>query len=118
MRSSVSEPFFGQPSWIRWLCMTALVLSLCACQGASKHQVSSLEFLPFNAMPYNYRIMNQVRIHWEVREDVAHFCTQAKSMGRQQSYLTPPHGMRHLGHPQSRMHHRDRACYQPCGLGP
>nr|WP_231624587.1 hypothetical protein [Limnohabitans sp. 63ED37-2] len=49
-----------------------------------------MEFLPFNAMSSNYRIMNQVRINWEVREDVAHFCTQAKSMGRQQSYLTPP----------------------------
>lgn len=90
MRSSVSEPFFGQPTWIRWLCMTALVLSLCACQGASRHQVSSLEFLPFNAMPYNYRIMNQVRINWEVREDVAQFCTQAKSIGRQQSYMATP----------------------------
>ena len=86
----VPELLFGLPAWLRWLCMTALVLSLCACQAASRHQVSSLEFLPFNAMPSNYRIMNQVRIHWEVRDDVAHFCAHAKSMGRQQSYLTPP----------------------------
>lgn len=57
---------------------------------ASRHNVSSLEFVPFNVMPAQYRIMNQVRINWEVREDVAHFCAHAKRMGREQSYLTPP----------------------------
>lgn len=90
MHSTVAELLFGLPAWLRWLCMTALVLALSACQGTARHQVSSLEFVPFNPMPDNYRIMNQVRIHWEVREDVAHFCAHAKSMGRQQSYLTPP----------------------------
>ena len=70
--------------------MTALILGLSACQGTASHQVSRLEFVPFSPMPSNYRIMNHVRIQWEVRSDVAQFCTQAKSLGRQQSYLTPP----------------------------
>lgn len=90
MVPSAPELFFGQPAWLRWLSMTALILSLCACQAVSSHQVSGLEFVPFNVMPSNYRIMNQVRINWEVRDDVGHFCSHAKSMGRQQSYLTPP----------------------------
>jgi hypothetical protein len=67
-----------------------MVLSLCACQGTSSHQVPSSEFEPFNVKPANYRIMNQVRISWELREDVAQFCTQAKSNGRQQSYMATP----------------------------
>ena len=59
---------------------------------ASNYKVSSREFASFNVMPAQYRIMNQVRINWEVRDDVAHFCAHAKSMGREQSYLTPPMG--------------------------
>jgi hypothetical protein len=90
MRLSVSESLFDFPAWLRGICLTAMVLSLCACQSAAIHQVSSSEFAPFNVRPANYRIMNQVRINWEVREDVANFCTHAKSMGRQQSYLMPP----------------------------
>lgn len=90
MHSTISGSIFGHPAWLRWLCMTVMLLSLSACQGTASQQVSSLEFVPFSPMPANYRIMNQVRIQWEVRSDVAQFCTQAKSMGRQQSYLTPP----------------------------
>ncbi len=92
MHSSVSTPLLFQSAWLRLLSVIALVIGLSACQNASKHQVSSLEFLPFNVKPANYRIMNQVRINWEVRADVAHFCAHAKSMGREQSYLTPPMG--------------------------
>jgi len=77
---------------LRLLSLTTLVLTLSACHGGSMHQVSSLELIPFNVKPANYRIMNQVRINWEVRADVAHFCAHAKSMGREQSYLTPPMG--------------------------
>ncbi len=90
MHSSDSESHFGCSAGLRWLCLTAIVMSLCACQGTALHQVSSSEFAPFNVRPSNYRIMNQVRINWEVREDVAQFCTQAKSMGRQQSYMATP----------------------------
>lgn len=90
MNSTASELNIGLPAWLRWLCIAASVLSLGACHGASRNQVSSLEFVPFSPMPHNYRIMNQVRIHWEMREDVAQFCTQFKSMGTQQSYLSPP----------------------------
>ncbi len=90
MQLPVSKFLLGRPAWLRCLILAALVLSLCACQGGSQQQVSRAEFVPFNVRPANYRIMNQVRINWEVRDDVAHFCTHAKSMGRQQSYLTPP----------------------------
>lgn len=81
------------PCWtsqIRLLTLLVLVLGLSACQSSASHRVAASEFMPFNAMPSNYRIMNQLRISWEVREDVAHFCSHAKSMGRDQSYLTPP----------------------------
>jgi hypothetical protein len=90
MHSSVPVSVFSWFFLLRLVSVTVMVLGLTACQVASSHKVSSLEFVPFNAMPAQYRIMNQVRINWEVRDDVAHFCSHAKSMGREQSYLTPP----------------------------
>jgi hypothetical protein len=92
MQPLVPVPLLRPSLWLRLLSLTTLVLTLSACNGGAIHQVSSLELIPFNAKPANYRIMNQVRINWEVRADVAHFCAQAKSMGREQSYLTPPMG--------------------------
>ena len=74
----------------RWLMLLCVLLVLSACQSRPIYQVSPLEFVPFNVMPANYRIMNQVTINWEVRHDVAHFCAHARSMGREQSYLHPP----------------------------
>ena len=90
MHSPAPVSDFCRSFLLRLLSLTVLVLGLSACQGASTHKVSIREFVPFNVMPAQYRIMNQVRINWEVRDDVAHFCAQAKSMGREQSYLTPP----------------------------
>lgn len=90
MHSPAPVSDFCRSFLLRLLSRTVLVLGLSACQAASTHKVSSREFVPFNVMPAQYRIMNQVRINWEVRDDVAHFCAHAKSMGREQSYLTPP----------------------------
>ena len=92
MQSSVPVSLFSRSFLLRLVSLTVLVLGLSACQVASNHKVSSREFVPSNVMPAQYRIMNQVRINWEVRDDVAHFCAHAKSMGREQSYLTPPMG--------------------------
>lgn len=90
MHSSVPDSVFSWFFLLRLVSMTVLVLGLSGCQVAPIHKVSSWEFVPFNVMPSQYRIMNQVRINWEVRDDVAHFCSHARSMGRDQSFLTPP----------------------------
>jgi hypothetical protein len=90
MHSTITDFLSRRSFWLRLLSLTVLVLGLSACQGISNHKVSSWELVPFNVMPAQYRIMNQVRINWEVRDDVAQFCAHAKSMGREQSYLTPP----------------------------
>lgn len=92
MQFSVSNSLFSRFFLLRHLSLSVLVLGLSACQVVPYQKVSSREFASFNVMPAQYRIMNQVRINWEVRDDVAHFCAHAKSMGREQSYLTPPMG--------------------------
>ena len=109
--------FFRKCLLIRLLSLWVLTLNLSACLSTTTQKLAVQEFLPFNVMPAHHRIMNQVRISWEVREDVAHFCGFASRMGREQSYLTPPPRLRLLGHFESGMHHRHWACDQPCGLG-
>jgi hypothetical protein len=82
---SILKQFF----FIRLPILVGLILSLIACQIPAPHMISGQEFIPFNAMPAQHRIMNSVRITWEVRQDVAHFCAFASQMGREQSSLTP-----------------------------
>ena len=84
--------FFRKCLLIRLLSLWVLTLNLSACLSTTTQKIAVQEFLPFNVMPAHHRIMNQVRISWEVREDVAHFCGFASRMGREQSYMTPPLG--------------------------
>jgi hypothetical protein len=48
------------------------------------------EYMSFTPAPAQKRIMNQVKISWEVREDVADFCAKAKGMSKDAAFLTPP----------------------------
>ena len=48
------------------------------------------EYEPFKPLAVEKRLMNEVRIRWEVREDVAQVCAKAIQMGKEQAYITPP----------------------------
>jgi len=48
------------------------------------------EYEPFKPLPVEKRLMNEVRIRWEVREDVVQVCARAIQMGKEQAYITPP----------------------------
>jgi hypothetical protein len=48
------------------------------------------EYLDFTPAPASKRIMNQVKITWEVRDDVADFCAKSKGMSKDAAFLTPP----------------------------
>ncbi len=48
------------------------------------------EYAEFTPQPPSKRIMNQVKISWELRDDVADFCAKAKGMSKDAAFLTPP----------------------------
>lgn len=52
--------------------------------------IPAQEFEPFSPLPEAKRVMNQPKIKWEIRDDVAAFCAQAKGMGQEQAFMTPP----------------------------
>jgi hypothetical protein len=64
-----------------FLCLSGLV----GCGSMPAH-----EFEPFTPLPQNKRVMVQPKIKWEIRDDVAAFCAQAKGMGQEQAFMTPP----------------------------
>lgn len=76
-------------SWIArllpWTC-----LALAACQSLPGDYVRGSELSPFEAMPVEKRVMNSVKLRWELREDVAAYCAKATGMGREAAYTTPP----------------------------
>jgi hypothetical protein len=67
-----------------------MLLGLTACQSMGPHNIPAHEYESFTPLPESQRIMNNVRIKWEVREDVVDYCARAARMGREQAYLTPP----------------------------
>ncbi|MGV0960795.1 MAG: hypothetical protein ACOYB1_13280 [Limnohabitans sp.] len=67
--------------------LTAACVSvwLCAC-SVLPHE----EYMDFTPVPASQRIMNTVKISWEMRDDVADYCAKAKGMSKDAAFLTPP----------------------------
>jgi len=74
---------------LSWVLLTWVLTWLSACQSLPG-QLPAHEYEPFKPLPADKRLMNEVRLRWEVREDVAQFCAKAIQMGKQQAYITPP----------------------------
>jgi hypothetical protein len=70
---------------IRTVAVVSSIFVLASCGQLPLH-----EYETFKPLPIGQRIMQQPRVSWEIREDVASYCAQAKGMGQQQAFLTPP----------------------------
>ncbi len=72
------------------LLWVALVSCLVGCETTQEQQIPVAEYGEFSpAKPYE-RIMNNVLIRWEIREDVVSYCAGKSEWTRDQSNLTPP----------------------------
>lgn len=71
-----------------------LVWATCALMAghtaAGTPDIPSSEYENFTPLPTEKRIMQEVRLRWEVRDDVAAYCAQSTGMGKEQAYITPP----------------------------
>lgn len=67
-----------------------LTLGLAACQSMPGDYIRVSEISPFEAKAADKRVMNVVKLRWEVREDVAVYCANATGMDRERAYTTPP----------------------------
>ena len=65
-----------------------MVLTGCASVQGPTLPVTELEsFVP---MPKHARLMNDVKVRWEVRENVAEVCARAAKITAAQAWMTPP----------------------------
>lgn len=65
-----------------------MVLTGCASVQGPTLPVSELDsFVP---MPHHARVMNDVKVRWEVRENVAEVCGRAAKLSPTQAWMTPP----------------------------
>ena len=65
-----------------------MVLTGCASVQGPTLPMSELEsFVP---MPHHARVMNDVKVRWEVRENVAAVCGRAAKLSTTQAWMTPP----------------------------
>lgn len=72
----------------KWLtALLALVLTGCQTLGGG---VPASEYEKFTPKPPEQRIMHEVKLRWEIREDVAQYCAKIVGMDSQQAHLTPP----------------------------
>jgi len=72
-------------------CLLCLgLLSGCQTMGTAYMPVSEME--KFQSLNPEKRAMNDVRVRWEIVEDVVKHCARTVGMGLEQSYMTPPQG--------------------------
>ena len=65
-----------------------MALSGCASVKGPSLPVSELEsFIP---VPKQARLMNDVKVRWEVRDNVAEVCGRAAKISSAQAWMTPP----------------------------
>lgn len=67
-----------------------LLSLMTGCQTVGGGVIPPGEFETFTPLPAEKRVMNQVKIKWEVREDVVQFCAKASQMTPNQAYWSPP----------------------------
>lgn len=70
------------------LCLSTLFMTGCQTMGGGV--IPSAEYEKFTPKPAEKRIMKEVNLRWEVRDDVAQYCARSIGMGREQAYITPP----------------------------
>jgi hypothetical protein len=77
----------------RWLLLVAamgIMVLLTGCETMGGGKIHASEYQTFTPKAPEKRIMKEVSLRWEVREDVAQYCARSIGMGREQAYITPP----------------------------
>jgi len=79
-------------STLRLFAPLALTASLSVLTGCASTQTSlpAAELQPFVPAAQTARVMNEVKVRWEVRQNVAEFCGRAAKITAAQAMFTPP----------------------------
>jgi hypothetical protein len=74
----------------RRMCAVCGWLVLSGCQNLPRGELAAIEYQEFIPKAASSRIMNEVKMRWEVRDDVGQYCAKTIGMGYLQAKTTPP----------------------------
>ncbi len=69
---------------------TAVLMVLTGCASVQGPTLPVSELETFIPMPQHARVMNDVKVRWEVRENVSEVCSRAAKLSPTQAWMTPP----------------------------
>ncbi len=72
------------------LASTGVLMLLTGCASVQGPTLPVSELESFVPMPHHARVMNDVKVRWEVRENVAEVCGRAAKLRTTQAWMTPP----------------------------
>ncbi len=81
------------PRNIRWASIALVglfMLFLTGCQSVGGGTIPAAEYDTFTPKAPEKRVIKEVTLRWEIRDDVAQYCARSIGMGREQAYITPP----------------------------
>lgn len=90
MHPKIQSLFSFMRSCMNVIAALPLFVVLAGCQTMGGGVIPASEFEKFAPKSADKRIMKEVKLRWEVREDVAQYCAKSIGMGREQAYITPP----------------------------
>lgn len=66
------------------------VFLLTGCQTLREGELAAIEYQAFTPKDPASRLMNEVKMRWEVRDDVSAYCAKTIGMSHLQAKTTPP----------------------------
>jgi len=75
---------------MKGLSLAFLMITLSECQVMGGEVVPSSEYETFTPKSSDQRIMKEVKLRWEVREDVTQYSAKSIRLGPEQAYITSP----------------------------
>jgi hypothetical protein len=72
------------------LASTGVMMVLTGCASIQGPTLPVSELDAFVPMPHQARLMNDVKVRWEVRENVSEVCGRAAKISATQAWMTPP----------------------------
>lgn len=80
----------GLNRWTCWATATCVLLLMTGCHSLGGVTIPASEYETFTPKSADKRVIKEVTLRWEVREDVAQYCAKSMGMGQEQAYFTPP----------------------------
>jgi hypothetical protein len=82
--------FRGAFSRLAFLASAGALMVLTGCASVQGPTLPVTELESFVPMPNHARLMNDVKVRWEVRENVVEVCSRAAKITAAQAWMTPP----------------------------